>query len=57
MTLSAVDVVSSTTITATVTLAAGVPTGVTTIGVLNPPPGPGIVPYSAGTGPGASITP
>ncbi len=57
VTISAVHVSSSTTLTATVTLSPSVPTGASTVGVLNPPPGPGLVPDSAGTCACATISP
>ncbi len=57
VTISAVHVTSSTTLTATITLAPSVPVGAAVVGVLNPPPGPGLVPYSAGTCACATISP
>ena len=57
VTISALDVTSSTTITATITLAPSVPVGGVVVGVLNPPPGPGLVPLSAGSCACATISP
>ena len=55
--ISAVQVTSSTTLTATVTLGSSVPSGNVVVTVLNPGPGPGIVSSSAGACSCATITP
>jgi hypothetical protein len=57
VTVSDVHVTSSTSFTATIVVSPSVPVGTLVVGVLNPPPGPGLVPYSAGTCDCATISP